>query len=26
VIFGPANDSFRRLLLTQTITCYNMAR
>jgi len=24
-IFGPANDSFRRLLLTKTITCYNMA-
>jgi type IV pilus assembly protein PilW len=25
VIFGPANDSFRRLLLTKSITCYNMA-
>lgn len=24
-IFGPANDGFRRLLLTKTITCYNMA-
>jgi len=24
-IFGPANDSFRRLLLTKTINCYNMA-
>jgi len=24
-IFGPANDPFRRLLLTKTITCYNMA-
>ncbi len=26
VIFGPANDSFRRLLLTKTIRCYNMDR
>jgi len=25
VIFGPANDSFRRLLLTKSIACYNMA-
>lgn len=25
VIFGPANDNFRRLLLTTTIACYNMA-
>ena len=24
VIFGPANDGFRRLLLTKSITCYNM--
>ena len=24
-IFGPANDGFRRLLLTKSITCYNMA-
>jgi len=26
VIFGPANDSFRRLLLTKTIPTFNMAR
>ena len=26
VIFGPANDSFRRLLLTKTIRLYNMDR
>ena len=25
VIFGPANDPFRRLLLTTTVMCYNMA-
>lgn len=26
VIFGPANDTFRRLLLTRNIRCYNMDR
>jgi len=26
VIFGPAGDSFRRLLLTRNIRCYNMDR